>query len=173
MSAKTTNSMHGGRILRVVGGIMVTALLTLLLLPPQATWADDLLHNSAGTGSTKWAGQGGWGVAGGKYGQFTCATCHEPNNKANIKNVRTVVSSMNGENLPNGAPSVSVSYKNVTSLGDDTGSHATSNRICEVCHSANKFHNSNTANNINALRRTAIRRVPCLSSSRHIPQPPR
>ncbi len=40
--------------------------------------AVDLMHNSADTASKKWQAQGGWGVAGGKYGQFTCATCHEP-----------------------------------------------------------------------------------------------
>ena len=36
-------------------------------------------------------------------------------------------------------------------MGDDTGGHTTSTRVCEVCHSQNKYHNYNTANNSGGL----------------------
>lgn len=140
--------VKGVSMLKVAGMAIVLALTCLV---PIKNASADLLHNSADTGSTKWSAQGGWGVPGGKYGEFTCDTCHEPNNKANIKNIRTVISSPDGTNLPNGAPSVNVVFRNVTSQGDDTTAHASSSRICEVCHSANKFHNSNTANNTAGL----------------------
>jgi predicted CxxxxCH...CXXCH cytochrome family protein len=110
--------------------------------------AGDLLHNSAGTGSTKWQSQGGWGVQGGKYGQFVCATCHEPD-ADNVKNIRSVLSTMTStQKWPNGQRSVNVSFPNVTSMGDDTKARTASNRICEVCHSQNKFHNYSTTSNL-------------------------
>ena len=120
----------------------------LLLAPVSGVQAADLLHNSndTGSGTSKWPN--GWGVAGGKYGQFTCDTCHEPNNKANIKNIRTVISTPSGENWPGGSPQVQVVLKNVTSMGDDTVSRTSSNRICEVCHSKNRFHNYSTTSNL-------------------------
>jgi hypothetical protein len=126
----------GVSMLKGAGIAMVLALVS--LVPMEKAMAADLLHNSVDTGSSKWSGQGGWGVPGGKYGEFTCDTCHETNNKANIKNVRTVISSPNGTNLPNGSPSVNVVLKNVTSHGDDSSAHASSNRVCEVCHSATR-----------------------------------
>ncbi|SNB45999.1 CxxxxCH/CxxCH domain-containing protein [Geobacter sp. DSM 9736] len=130
---------------------MITVLIALLTLV--ATWdgtagAVDLLHNSADTGSTKWPQ--GWGVPGGKYGEFTCQTCHQPG-APNIKNVRGTIRTPNGENWPNGASSVTVSFLNTSSMGQDRGGHADSNRICEVCHSKVQFHNSDTANNTGGL----------------------
>ncbi len=58
------------------------------------------LHNSAGTqanGSTKayWNMSGGWGVTGGKYGQFTCSTCHQPD-APNIKTIKSRITAPNG-----------------------------------------------------------------------------
>lgn len=119
----------------------------LLALASTSAFAADLLHNSVDTNSTKWGGK--WGVAGGRYGQFTCATCHEPD-ADNLKNIRSVISVMNPTSShfwPNGQKSITVSFTNQTSMGLDYGGHATSNRICEVCHSQNRFHNFNTANN--------------------------
>jgi len=136
-------------MLKGAGIAMVLALTC--LVPMNGAVAADLLHNSADTGSTKWSGQGGWGVTGGRYGQFTCDTCHETNNKTNIKNVRTVISSPNGTNLPNGSPSVNVVLRNITSHGDDSAAHLSSNRVCEVCHSATRWHNYNTTNNSGGL----------------------
>lgn len=135
----------------MVKGAGIAVLLALMTLVPIPGVFADLLHNSADTGSSKWSSQGGWGVPGGKYGQFTCDTCHEPNKKANIKNIRTVISTPDGSAWPNGQPQVQVSFKNVTSMGNDTAAHSSSNRICEVCHSQNKFHNADTANNTGGL----------------------
>ncbi len=109
-------------------------------------FAADLLHNSTDTGSTKWSGSGGWGVTGGKYGKFTCATCHEPD-ADNLKNIRRTINTMDGSNWPSGSSAVQVVFELQTSMGNDLGGHATSSRICEVCHSQNRFHNFNTANN--------------------------
>ncbi|ACM22077.1 cytochrome c, 53 heme-binding sites [Geotalea daltonii FRC-32] len=133
---------------RISKGLALLAIAWAICLIPLPSGAVDLMHNSEGTGSTKWAAQGGWGVTSGKYGKFECSTCHEPNKKPNIKNVRRVLTTQNGENWPNGSPSVGVSFSNVTSMGEDAGGHATSSRICEACHSQNKFHNADTANNI-------------------------
>ncbi len=54
-----------------------------------------------------------------------------------------------------GTSSVSVDFENKSGtagstpglMGDDTNGHSTSTRVCEVCHSQNKYHNYNTANN--------------------------
>lgn len=99
-----------------------------------------LLHNSNEfPGTTKWGGS--WGVAGGQYGAITCATCHYPKTP-NIKKVAGVVTA------PSGAfPGSAVSFNNLTSMGRDSDNHLTSVRVCEVCHSKNKYHNYNTANN--------------------------
>ncbi len=134
------------QFLWTASAVMLGALL--LLATASGVQAADLLHNSTDTGSgtSKWPN--GWGVAGGKYGQFTCETCHEPNNKANIKNIRTVISTPSGENWPSGSPQVQVVLKNVTSMGDDSAARTSSNRICEVCHSQNRFHNYSTTSNL-------------------------
>ena len=145
---KLMSNMRFKRGKGMVGKVIVAAAATgLLLLSVLGVQAADLLHNSNDTGSYNAKWPNGWGIAGGKYGQFTCATCHEPNNKANLKNIRTVINSENGDLLPNGQTSVSVTFRNQTSMGDDTQSRSSSNRICEVCHSKNLFHNFDSANN--------------------------
>ena len=160
MNGKTTllnkgdATMNVPKIEKIKGLSAAAAALLLavgLLLSPLVAKAEDLLHNSAGTGSTKWQSQGGWGVANGKYGAFTCDTCHEPKNRQNIKNIRRVISTPNGENWPNGSPDVAVSFRNVTSMGSDARKHNSSNRICEVCHSANQYHNYSSGNNTGGL----------------------
>src|SRR5512137_838541 len=118
------------RATKVLGA--VAALAALLFLLPTFAQAIDLLHNSRDTGSTKWQAQGGWGVAGGKYGEFICATCHEPDADG-IKNIRNLISTMNGENWPNGQPDVTVVFQNQSGMGNDSVARSTSARICEVC----------------------------------------
>ncbi|EHP88232.1 hypothetical protein GeomeDRAFT_0894 [Geobacter metallireducens RCH3] len=103
-----------------------------------------LLHNSAILGSNKWPS--GWGVTGGKYGAFSCTTCHTMKS-ANIKRVRTSITAPFGNWSSSGTPSVSVSFTNLTSMGHDDDNHTTSNRVCEVCHNRNKYHNYNTTKN--------------------------
>jgi hypothetical protein len=100
---------------------------------------DPLIHSSLSTASTKHAADGGWGVAGARYGEFNCQLCHTPVT-TNIKRIR--------ETLPN-APDISKgdfpgaggvilftdATEPTTDFGDDsTAPRASSNRICEVCH---------------------------------------
>jgi len=130
------------------------------------SWGADLMHNSIDTGSTKWGGK--WGVAGGRYGQFTCATCHEPD-ADNLKNIRRVISVMNPTSShywPNGQKSVTVYFENQTSMGNDAGGHATSTRICEVCHSQNRFHNFNSTNNTGGNNHPTPKQV-CTTCHKH------
>ncbi|TLM65616.1 MAG: hypothetical protein FDZ69_09265 [Deltaproteobacteria bacterium] len=97
-----------------------------------------LIHNSYSTASTKHLAQGGWGVVGGKYGEFTCATCHTPS----TSNVKRVVATLPNApdtskgNFPGAGQAVVLldTREGSSHFGDDTASHATSNRICEVCH---------------------------------------
>lgn len=117
-------------------------------------WEDSpLLHNSNRKlpSSAKWANWNfKWGIPGGKYGGFTCATCHIPDT-TNIKAIRSSITAPLGNWSSSGTAAVQVSFKNVTGMGNDAGGHAASQRICEVCHSRNTHHNYNTAKNSDAL----------------------
>ncbi|WP_224963443.1 Ig-like domain-containing protein [Geomonas subterranea] len=117
--------------------------------PVRTAWANSpMLHTSTTTGSTKWSANGGWGEPGKKYGAFTCATCHNMSTP-NIMRAVTSVATGDGSNwATNNSPTIAVSYLNpATDKGNDS-THATSNRICEVCHSQTSFHkyNNPTAN---------------------------
>ncbi|MBI5101428.1 MAG: CxxxxCH/CxxCH domain-containing protein, partial [Nitrospirae bacterium] len=90
-----------------------------------------LTHNSKNLNSTKWASSGGWGIAGGKYGMFVCSTCHTTET-TNIRGIKETIVSPNSPT--DTLPGSSVAFTNTTSFGDDTGGHATSTKICEVCH---------------------------------------
>ncbi|QXE90541.1 Ig-like domain-containing protein [Geomonas subterranea] len=112
--------------------------------PARTAWSNNnMLHNSTNTGSTKWSANGGWGEPGKKYGAFSCTTCHNMST-TNIMRVATSVSTGDGTNWgSSNTASVSVALTNpATDLGSDTV-HATSNRICEVCHSQTSFHKYN------------------------------
>jgi hypothetical protein len=103
------------------------------------TLTNNLLHNSIITGSTKW-GPNGWGISGGEYGEFTCGTCHTPR-ATNIKGVTSSVLAPAGS-----FPGSTVIFQNTTTLGgfgDDTTTHATSQKICEVCHTLTNYHKYN------------------------------
>jgi hypothetical protein len=116
--------------------------------------ASPLLHNSITTASTKWAAGGGWGVPGGQYGAFVCGTCHTPAT-TNIKRVKETIATPDGSNwVSTGTPDAAVVFQSTTTpdgFGDDTGGHATSTKVCEVCHSQNLYHNYDTANNTGGL----------------------
>jgi predicted CxxxxCH...CXXCH cytochrome family protein len=127
-----------------------------------------LIHNSVATGSgtSKWPS--GWGVAGGEYGEFTCDTCHT-RNTTNIKRIRTTLTAPTGT-FPIAAGTVQLLTvaEGSSQLGDDSGGHATSNRICEACHSKNKFHNYDTANNLaNGGNLTHANQTDCLACHPH------
>jgi hypothetical protein len=104
-----------------------------------------LIHSSVTTGSSKHSGDGGWGIAGGKYGEFSCGTCHV-SGSSNVKRIRTTL-----PNAPDTAKGdfpgaggaivfLDADYNGTTDVtpadfGDDsTAPRASSNRICEVCH---------------------------------------
>lgn len=135
--------IRAGRLMLLAAG--------LLLASVACGYGADLMHNSSGTGSTKWGGK--WGVPGGRYGEFRCDTCHEPD-ADNLKNVRKTINTMNPTSShfwPNGQKSVNISFLNATSMGNDRVAHATppySNRVCEACHSKVLFHNANSATTI-------------------------
>ncbi|TWJ33014.1 CxxxxCH/CxxCH domain c-type cytochrome [Geobacter argillaceus] len=99
-----------------------------------------LTHNSLNTNSTYWSGNGGWGVTGGKYGQFTCTTCHNKTT-TNIKRVNQSMATFIGVST---TTPKSIVFNNVTGFGNDAGGHLTSQRICEVCHTQTKYHRYNT-----------------------------
>jgi predicted CxxxxCH...CXXCH cytochrome family protein len=108
-----------------------------------------LIHNSttATTGTVKWIGDGGWGIPGAKYGEFTCGTCHTPDT-TNIKGVKGTISTPNTDTWPNGLQDVNVNFQSITTapntMGDDAGGHTSSTRVCEVCHSQTDFHRWDT-----------------------------
>ena len=93
-----------------------------------------LIHNSK-TANKKnhWSQYGGWGVPGGMYGEFTCATCHEYR-ASNVSGIKGFIP-LGG---PNVGGIVSFSGTGTSGFGDDTVARPNApmtSRICEVCHS--------------------------------------
>ena len=136
--------------------------------------SNKLIHSSNNLNSPKWAAQGGWGIdgkcddptyvtqfecelnsgtwtPGGKYGQFVCDTCHT-SDTTNIKRIKTNITAPNGiDEFPGetgGLGIVLTDQRDGTAdFGDDndpTG-HPNSTKICEYCHSENKYHNYSTS----------------------------
>jgi hypothetical protein len=109
-------------------------------LPPTTA---KLVHNSVTTGSAYWSTQGGWGVTGGKYGQFVCTTCHvaEAVNIKRIKGTITVPDTSKGN-----IPGTTVNFQTISStgsFGNDLTTHTSSQKICEVCHTQTSVHKYN------------------------------
>ena len=118
-----------------------------------------MMHNSDTTGSAKWptaqSGEAvdGWGITDAKYGQFVCETCHL-RTTGNIKRIRENLPTFGDaspeeptSNFPGNAITFTTTAEGSSDMGDDAGGHASSTRVCEACHSKNKFHNYDTANN--------------------------
>lgn len=110
-----------------------------------------LIHNSRSTGSAKWAPVG-WGVAGGKYGEFACGTCHE-RNTSNIKKIKETIatpdaSEWNGPAAAAAAVVFTDARNGSADFGNDADDHASSERICEICHSRNSYHNYDVKDNV-------------------------
>ncbi len=97
----------------------------------QNTLAKPLMHNSQNLNSGKWSQ--GWGVDGAKYGAFTCSTCHSEN----TINSKMIAGSIQTPSLENwsSAGSSTVAPVVFTKVGGGDGPHATSDKVCEVCHS--------------------------------------
>ncbi|MDH3998644.1 MAG: hypothetical protein OET90_07370, partial [Desulfuromonadales bacterium] len=105
-----------------------------------------LVHNSISTGSDKW--DGAWGVEDGKYGKFGCGACHK-SNSGNIKRVRKMLTAPNGsDQFPIEADGFEVIFSSAaegaSDFGDDENGHATSQKICESCHTITNFHRYDT-----------------------------
>lgn len=108
----------------------------------QPTKGSALLHNSQNTFSSKWAQ--GWGIDGGKYGAFTCSTCHNESTN-NIKLVNKAIQSPLENWSSSGSGSLTVKYLNpATDLGNDAA-HSSSTNVCEACHSRTDHHRYNNA----------------------------
>lgn len=126
------------RIFGIVGECMALLVLVFVLAAPQqsnaAPLTSPMLHNSDNLGTAK----GVWGVDGGKYGRFTCGTCHL-NDSTNIKRIRTAITAPQGAWSSSKTTSVAVSFLNETSYGS-SDAHASSARICEACHSKTNVH---------------------------------
>ncbi|MBI5099395.1 MAG: CxxxxCH/CxxCH domain-containing protein, partial [Nitrospirae bacterium] len=107
------------------------------------TVGNSILHNSTNTGSTRWSSAGGWGIVGGKYGEFDCTTCHTTSDTTNIKKIRTSITTPDASQgaLPgDGQPIVfdrPAGTKDQGVFGFDSGGatpRTTSSKICEICH---------------------------------------
>ncbi|MBI5142218.1 MAG: CxxxxCH/CxxCH domain-containing protein [Nitrospirae bacterium] len=121
----------------IIGGVAVQTFTN--VIP-----SNQLIHNSATTRSTKWGGL--WGVAGGKYGEFTCETCHEKN-AVNIKMLKSNITAPNSptDAFPGSALSATDARDGSSDFGNDAVAHTTSTKVCEVCHTQTTFHRYNTA----------------------------
>lgn len=110
--------------------------------------AGSLLHTSASTGSDYWLSSGGWGTTGGKYGAFTCETCHTKSAN-NIKRVKAAITTPTGTVwVSSGTKTVYPDFRSTTTpsgFGDDSAGAGRSNsqKVCEVCHSQTDFHRYN------------------------------
>lgn len=101
-------------------------------------WTDNaMLHNSNRfPGTTKHSGD--WGTDTGAKGPIVCATCHDKNT-GNVKKVKASISFPDGSTMPGGGTSATVDLQTVedgsSDFGDDSAApRASSNRVCEVCH---------------------------------------
>lgn len=95
------------------------------------------LHNSANLGNATY---GAWGVAGGKYGEFVCATCHtKSGTTTNIKMIRQSITSPNASDTwPNGSITTgSVIFTSADGTYSDMGDTDAAGGwtgVCNVCH---------------------------------------
>jgi predicted CxxxxCH...CXXCH cytochrome family protein len=125
-----------------------------------------ITHNSVTTGSTKWGSNWGTTQIGSKYGNFDCLTCHSKTG-TEIKWMRGTISTPDGSNWAGpGSPDVTIRFKDARSskeIEEEGGNavtdvywghddpnlngsgHASSDRVCEVCHSETMYHRYNTA----------------------------
>lgn len=111
-------------------------------LGSQKTLVFTVGHNSTLSGSSYWAGN--WGGGGGKYGAFSCNTCHAKGS-TNIKRLKTSFVTPDATLwASSGAASVAVTATAVD-YGSDNLTHVSSAKPCEVCHSQTYIHNYNQA----------------------------
>lgn len=113
------------------------------------TWDNTMLHNvNRFPSSAKWGGD--WGTQTGQYGIIDCETCHT-RITSNIKKIKGAISATTGS-FPGQTGGQTVNFQSTTApngFGDDTGGHASSNKICEYCHSLTSYHRYNTSGQTN------------------------
>jgi len=108
--------------------------------------SNSLIHNSANTNSTKWGGiYGGiWGTSesNAKYGEFTCNTCHGKNT-GNIKRVNNYIEPP-ADLIPGNSETIvfTDTRDGSSDFAETDGAHATSNKICEICHTYDQYGNN-------------------------------
>lgn len=137
---------------------LIAFLLAACLAP--GAYAATLMHNSDNVG-TKY---GTWGIAGTKYGQFTCTTCHEPG-AANIKRIKGTITVPDPVTYGN-IPGSTVSFQSITSFGDDSNNHTTSQRVCEVCHTQTTHHRYDVTP-LTPAQKAHNNRLDCTTASCH------
>ncbi|MBI4827081.1 MAG: hypothetical protein HY807_11800 [Nitrospirae bacterium] len=99
-----------------------------------------LIHNSTTVGNST---EGTWGVAGGKYGEFVCATCHtKAGSTTNIKMIRQTITSPNASDTwPNGSTITNpISFMVADGINTDMGDTSATGGwtgVCNVCHNNN------------------------------------
>lgn len=124
--------------------LIVSVFLFQGLYQPKTSQADyqSMLHNSNNLGTAK----GVWGVTGGRYGAFTCATCHSATaSGTNIKRIRTAITASGFTAWSStGTATLNVAFTNTTSMGTLTvGSGTSAQHICEMCHAKTAYHRYN------------------------------
>lgn len=179
----------------------------------------DAIKSHSSTSNAKWPS--GWGIAGGKYGEIVCTTCHTTHNTKNIYLIREQITAPNAptDQFPGSAvdfrylsgaaggdsgyytfgddtacyeasytdqttcqanggiwnsvinrcnyPSL-MSSASCTSAGHEWSPRVTSTRVCEVCHSKNKYHNyDSTQNQVNGGNFTHNNAGDCTSCHPH------
>ncbi len=100
-----------------------------------------LNHNFISTESRKWSSFGGWGEANTRYGEFVCDTCHM-RMATNIKSIRSSITTpdsskgtLPGDGQPILYDKTWGTLGSSGTMGDDSDTpRASSNKICEVCH---------------------------------------
>ncbi|MBI5142242.1 MAG: CxxxxCH/CxxCH domain-containing protein [Nitrospirae bacterium] len=136
----------------------------------QADCEDPAKGNGVWTPTAKWSGN--WGTDTGQYGGFSCETCHvRPS--PNIKLFQPVISSPNypANMFPCETAQqqgCSTSFQKTTNgdseFGDDSNTHASSTRPCEVCHSLTRFHRFNATGQTEFIH---YNKADCISCHSH------
>jgi hypothetical protein len=121
--------------------IMIKAVLT--VPHAEGQWVNDpMLHNSTNLNSSAW-GTTGWGIPGGKYGAWTCETCHIKST-TNIKRIRTTITSSSTDTWPNNSTVTgNIIFLTADTISSDMGSTSTVatgswSGVCNVCHAPSK-----------------------------------
>lgn len=116
-----------------------------------------MVHNSDNSNSLKWSANNGWGIPGGRYGEFTCNTCHVDGygSTNNIKRIRESITTpfssaikLPGDKKPIVFNRLLSTKSAQGSLGFDSTAtpRTSSSKICEVCHT----YDATRVNGVNA-----------------------